>query len=74
MFFIVDYFSLFLVWNVISLVNLERLYSTARPAKIQSWFVIYRQVFLAFIASKSLKPSFSSEIVLTTKESLNNEF
>jgi len=44
-------------------------YSTVvQPAKIKLFllpkrFVIYRQVFLTFLASKSLKLSFTSEIV-----------
>ena len=48
----------------------SRPYSPVRPAKIyklvllQNCFVIYRQVFLTFIASKSLKLSFTLTCVL----------
>ena len=43
-------------------------YSTVRPANLKLFllpkcFLIYHQVFLTFLASKSLKLSFTSEIV-----------
>ena len=55
-------------------------YSPVRPAKnfklvlLQNCFVIYRQVFLAFIARKSLKLSFTLNCVLKRVSDLKNDF
>ena len=48
-------------------------HSVVRPTKIKS-FVIYRQVFSRFIASKSLKLSFNLNCVLKRAWQLKNDF
>ena len=55
-------------------------YSPVWPAKnlkfilLQNCFVIYRQLFQAFIASKSLKLSFTLDYVLKRANDLKNDF
>ena len=53
-------------------------YSPARPAKIQlklfllpKGYVIYRQNFLAYLARKGVKPSFTLNCVLKRANDLN---